>query len=67
MAADGGSWIERNAEGSGGFWRKLTKVWWAVGVLKNIDQEDQRERWEEQQVRSEGGEWSEKNGQVVAR
>jgi hypothetical protein len=27
MAANGGSRIERNAEGSGGFWRKLTDVW----------------------------------------
>jgi hypothetical protein len=39
MAADGGSRMKWNAEGSGGFWRKPTVVWRAFGCFlktKNI-------------------------------
>jgi hypothetical protein len=31
MAANGGSWMQRNAGGSGGFGRKPTDTWWAFG------------------------------------
>jgi hypothetical protein len=69
MADDGGSRIERNAEGWGGFWKKLTEVWWAFGGFEKRRSGGSEDEKEDNKLgcRSEGCEWSEKNGQTVAR
>jgi hypothetical protein len=66
MAANGGSQIERNAEGSKGFWRKLTDVWWALGGL-GWRQIGRKIRKNSKLVDvKEGGEQSGRNAQIIA-